>query len=223
MRTFGIIMLCILAVIGGGVAWYKISYPTYVYRYRLSIAVDIDGQTKTASSVIEVRNVTQPKFGSAPPVLTFMHGEAVFLDLGQRGNVIAILGYGPNGSDVDRAGTLVLKKFGLDLTDKNLVRLESLRGSRDLTGNEIPTFVTFTNLNDPNSARVVRLEQFEQAFGPDVQFKRAWVEMTTDPVTHGIEQKMPEIAKRLREKDRVMQIQNVGDPFSPRSGHFFIK
>ena len=193
MRTFGIIMLCILAVIGGGVAWYKISYPTYTYRYRLSIAVDVDGQTKTASSVIEVRNVTQPKFGSAAPYVPHMVGDAVFLDLGVKGHVIATLSFGPDGN-VDYAGTLVPTLFNVG---GNYPKWETLRGSRELSGKFIPTFVTFADLNDPKSARVIEPDSavspdgFAKVFGPGVQFKRAWIEMTTDPVTNGIEQKMP--------------------------------
>ena len=38
---------------------------------------------------------------------------------------------------------------------------------------------------------MVHPDQFEQVFGPDVHFKRTWIEMTTDPVTRGIEKKMP--------------------------------
>jgi hypothetical protein len=195
MRTFGIIMLCVLTVIGGSIAWYKISYPTYIYRYRLSIAVDVDGQTKTASSVIEVVNVTQPKFGSAGPIATQAVGDAVFLDLGANRHVIAILGWGPNGG-TDYAGLLVPTLFHVG-GEANFPKWETLRGSRELTGKYIPTLVTFVDLNNPDSARVIEPDSvvnpdaFAKAFGPGVHFKRAWIEMTADPVTHGIEEKMP--------------------------------
>lgn len=55
----------------------------------------------------------------------------------------------------------------------------------------LPTLVTFTDLNDPMSVRVVDPDGFEQAFGPGVRFKRAFIEMTNDQVTRGIEKKLP--------------------------------
>jgi hypothetical protein len=189
MRTFRIIMPCILAVIGGSIAWYKISYPTYTYRYRLTIAVEVGGQTKTASSVIEVRDVTQPMFGSAPPVVPHVHGDAVFLNLGAKGNVVALLGCDPDGSQ-DCIGTLVNEVFGVAGVE-NFPQLETLRGRRELTGGFVPTLVTFGDLNDPKTARVVPRDHFEQVFGSGVHFKSAWIEMTRDPVTRGIEKTFP--------------------------------
>ena len=50
MRTFGIIVLCIVAVIGSGVAWCKISYPTYTYRYRMTVEVTVNGVTVSSDS-----------------------------------------------------------------------------------------------------------------------------------------------------------------------------
>jgi hypothetical protein len=179
----------LLAVIGSGVAWCKISYPTYVYRYRLSIAVDVDGQTKTASSVIEVRNVTQPMFGSAPPFFPYVHADAIFLNLGTIGNVVALLGCDPDGSQ-DCIGTLVPDVFGIAGVE-NFRQLETLRGKRELTGAFVPTLVTFSDLNDQKSARVVPRDHFEQVIGSGVRFKSAWIEMTSDPVTRGIEKTLP--------------------------------
>jgi hypothetical protein len=80
----------------------------------------------------------------------------------------------------------------------------SLRGKGDLPPDYIPTLVTFTDLNDPKTARVVQPEKFEQEFGPGVRFKRAWLEtvsrgiwplnlldITGEPITWEIEQKLP--------------------------------
>lgn len=189
MYMLGIIALCVVLLIGGGEAWYLLAYRTYTYRFRLTIAVDVDGETATASGVLEVRNVTQPAFGGAPPVVSHVYGDAVFLDLGANGNLIAILGFGPNGSD-DRTDALMLKAFGLDLTDQNFSHLQTLRGSRELTGDDIPTLVTFADPTDPRSARVVGLDQFGRVFGKAVRFKRAWIEMTGEPVTRGIEKRV---------------------------------
>lgn len=187
MRVLAIIALCIGLFIVG----WKLTFPAYTYRYRLSIAVEVDGQTKTASSVIEVRAVTQPNFGAR--VFNHPRGDAVFLDLGEKGNVISLLGCGhpnPYGYLQDCIPTLVHEVFGIAGME-NLWRVESLRGSWELTGKWMPTLITFLSIRDPEFARVVRPEEFETVFGADVHFKRAWIEMTSDPVTDGIEKHFP--------------------------------
>lgn len=189
MRTLGIITLCVFLLIGGGFIWYKLAYPAYTYRFRLSIAVEVGGETKVASSVIEVRVITQPLSPVVSPIRNEISGEAAFLDLGAKGNVVVLLGCNPGGTE-DCVGTLVPNEFGIGGVE-NLARLETLRGSRELFGTHVPTLVTFRDLNDPKSGRVVPTDKFQQIFGPDVHFKRMWIEMTKDPVTRGIEQKMP--------------------------------
>lgn len=188
MRTFGTIVLVLMLLLGGSFALYKVNYPTYTYRFRLAIAVDVGGETRTAASVIEVQAVMRPMPVIFSPVNLYVHGDAVFLDLGNGRNVVALLACNPDGTQGCIA-TLVPNEFSLAGV-KNLAKLETLRGSRELTGRFMPTLVTFRDLNNPKSASVVSPNQFEQTFGPDVHFNRAWIEMTRDPVTRGIEKKL---------------------------------
>jgi hypothetical protein len=193
MRTFGIIMLCILAVIGSGVAWCKISYPAYTYRYRMTVEVMVDGVMHSASSVVEIKIQTQPAAGSVPPIVPYVHGEAVFVDLGNGRNVFALLANGSNANGVDYALYVVPKLFNLTKGgDQDLVKLPHLRGTREVSPSYPPAFVTFKNLDDPTSARVVNAETFESEFGRNVRLNRVWIEMTNEPVTKGlIEKKLP--------------------------------
>ena len=82
------------------------------------------------------------------------------------------------------------KHFKLSWDDWDLAKYSDLRGSWDLPESDMPTFVTFGDLNDPKSARMVRPSEFEQVFGPGVQFKRVEIEMTRVAVTRGIEKKV---------------------------------
>lgn len=191
MRTFGIIVGTIVLIIGGFIAWWASQTPTYVYRFRLVIEADAGGALRSGASVIEVRT-THYKVGSAETagVRSHVRGEAAFVDLGDGKHVIATLGFGPNGSE-DKIDMLVNIVFLPSHPGLRVDGLPKLTGTAPLTGNLIPTLVTFTDLNDPKTARVVRPEEFEQVFGPGVRFKRAFVEMTSDPITRGIEKKMP--------------------------------
>jgi len=196
MRTLTVVTIVVAALIGGGYFWYKQAYPTYTYRFRLSIAAAVGGATKTASSVIEVDTVLQPGSPMFSPVRNDVHGDAVFLDLGEKGNVVALLGCNPDGTQ-DCIGTLVPELFGISGIE-NLAKLETVRGRRDLAGRFMPTLVTFYDPNDPASARVVRPNQFEEVFGPDVHFKGAWIEMTNEPVTRRIDKELPWWGRRGR-------------------------
>ena len=51
-----------LAVIVAGVVLFKLKYPTYAYRYRMTVTVAVNGQVHTGSSVIETRISKQPVF-----------------------------------------------------------------------------------------------------------------------------------------------------------------
>jgi hypothetical protein len=50
------ILIAVMLVYG----FYKIKYPTYTYRYRMTVAVDAGGETRSASSVIEVTATRVP-------------------------------------------------------------------------------------------------------------------------------------------------------------------
>lgn len=208
MKKLGILA----AVLVGLYALYKLIYPTYSYRYRMTVEVDVRGETKSGASVIEVRLSKQPKFlPEVPAVATTVLGDAVFVDLGEGRNVIAVLASGPNGSYVDYPQHVVPGHFKLSYADRDLVQFPQLQGRWDLAS-QLPTLVTFTDLNDPKTAQViydthivetrdersvirreprVAVDRFAEAFGPGVRLRRIWIEMTSEPITRGIEQKLP--------------------------------
>lgn len=190
MRKLGKVLPLIVLVIGGAYAWYRIEHPTYTYRYRLSIAADVGSETKTASSVIEVRIATQALPGIFFPVDVHVYGDAPFLDMGHGRNVFVLLACNPDGTE-DCIADLVPRQFEIPGGLENLSKLEDLHGTRELTGKRVPALVTFLNLSDPKSARVVIPDQFEGVFGPDVHFKRLWIEMTDAQVTRGVERNLP--------------------------------
>lgn len=119
MKKLGIF---VVIVVGLYLA-YKLVYPTYTYRYRMVVEVDVRGETKSGASVIEVSLSKQPKFlPEVPSVATTVRGEAVFVDLGDGRNVIALLASGPNGTDVDYPQHVVPLHFNLSYADGDLVK-----------------------------------------------------------------------------------------------------
>jgi hypothetical protein len=220
VRALGIVAACIVVLIGGAIAWWKVSYPTYTYRYRMTVEVIVDGAVRSGSSVREVRIDKQPQFGSAPPQVSRVRGEAVFIDLGDGRNLIALLASGPTAKDVNYSYNVVPAAFGLTFDDRDLAKLSSLRGVRPLS--RWPTFVTLADPNDPKTARVVT-DDFEQVFGPGVHPRSVVVEPTDAPITWRIEEKMPETIRRLREEARKLQVMMPNDPYKPHLGHFIAR
>ena len=55
----------------------------------------------------------------------------------------------------------------------------------------LPTLVTFKDINDPSSVKVIQPDQFETDFGASYRFINAKIESTTDVPSHNIEQVLP--------------------------------
>jgi hypothetical protein len=189
----------LLLGVGAYAAW-TIKYPTYSYRFRLGIEVEDDGQPKTASSVLEVKTVQGPCLNpSAPCSRTYVYGQAVVLDLGAKPLLIAALAFGRDRlqtSDFEFLPAFAFfgrpewGRFGADDNIGWSKRLSTMSGTRELTGDLTPLLVWFENINDPKTVQQVLPENLPQIFGAKVRFVRAWISLTHDPVSTGIEQRL---------------------------------
>lgn len=188
-----------VAVVVAAVMLYQISYPAYAYRYRMTVKVEVDGQVRSGSSVVEMRVSKQPVFLPGVNRLEYSdRGEAVFVDLGAGRNIVALLASGSYAEGHGAPVRMVPSHFKLDLfDDRQLASLPALRGSWELADKDIPTLVTFSNPSDPGTLRLIRADQLEQTFGPGVHWRGIFIEMTTDAVTSGIESKLPWLTRML--------------------------
>jgi hypothetical protein len=188
--------------------FYKLKYPTYTYRYRMTVEVDAGGQTRSGSSVIEVTATRQPHL--LPEALAFVRsaeGQAIFIALPDGKNIVALLASGAVG---ERRG------FPLDIIPRvftrpnarahNVEDLPDLRGRRELNRDQMPTLVTVTDPTDARTARVVNVDDLGSALG--VHLRSISVEMTKDAVTPiDIERHLPFLVK---ERDQRMQLRYPG-------------
>lgn len=216
LRALGIIFICVMiAAIGAFFVFgWMAAYPTYTYRYRMTVTVDVNGQIRSGASVIEVQVRKQLRLTPETTVLNqSVRGEAVFVDLGENGNVVALLASGSTAENSDFPAQIVPKHFRLNLFESGaLTQLPSLRGDWELSGKDLPTLVAFSNLNDPSTARVVSPTAFAQVFGATARLRSVTVEMTTDPVTHGIKQKIPWLGRMISD--------GLGGRINTYPGHF---
>lgn len=205
-----------LAIIVGTLAVmyaaYNVSYPTYTHRYRLTIEIETPEGARSGSSVIEVttRPLSGP-LGQLFPSSGAPHakGEAVFVDLGQGRNLVALLAFGPDARGPHSMSSLAFEVFRVELT-----RMAHLTGRAELSGDLIPTLVTFKDAQDPKSVWVISSSEFLAVFGPGVRVRRVSIEMTRDGVTTGITQKLPWLAD--------MERRGLGSTINARPGVFTI-
>jgi hypothetical protein len=178
----------IAAVIGGLVLAYKIAYPTMVYKYRMTVEVEVNGEIKSGSSVIEVDRYLTPKWLPGGGMrISHVYGDAVFVDLGSGRNVIAALsvrGGRPSWATAEHWPNWIKGPDGRTATFPMPLRRTALIG-------DLPMFVTFTGINNPMTLLRVSPEQFETILGSGIKLKGVYVETTRDPITRSIAQHLP--------------------------------
>ena len=172
------------------------------YRYKLSIAVNTPNGIKRGSSVGEVLfwDVSIPARGT----MQKLRGDALYLDLGLGARpLIALLTHRLRRKSADaiswssEAGPdtrLLLQFYGEKSSEDfmdDLRRVAAKRGSRKLSPDDLPDLVTFADVNDPNSVIEVDPNDLQAMLGPGNSWNEITIEVVDEPITSGIEQKLP--------------------------------
>ncbi len=213
------------------VGW-MVAAKTPTHAYRLTIEVATPEGPRSASVV---RHVFAPCTGLLHKLLPIgagagsrVDGEAAFVDLGGGRNVIALMAGGPQGDNVDQPLGLAyyaMQDAGLINTDRRamtpplrLCDFTLKAGTAVLSPRLLPTIVTFSDLNDPASARVLQPTEagFTSVLGPGYRLARLAVEMVPvgiwpldivglwgEPVTRGIERRVPFLVSQREPLRRV--------------------
>ncbi|MDT2021206.1 hypothetical protein [Methylocella sp. CPCC 101449] len=215
--------------------FYAWSFASYSYRFRLTVEVDTAAGMKTGSSVLEVMTAMNPPwfFLAANDSVTTARGEAIFVDLGNGGNLVSLLALGPQASD-GGVITLAVRTFfnyqggSYDPRwSKILVKMPTEYSGRRAYTSKKPTLATFTDLNDPSSIREVSYNEPQSVLGSNVHQVRFWIELTRDPVTSTLSLRLPWISDpKLRATAwRLLRKNHLGSGSAPdtifqRSGEY---
>ena len=177
----------------------------YTHHYRLVLEIEDHGEIRTGSSVIGV------SFSPTPPWTVYrlgspwtrFHGEAVVVELSTGQVVVATLMHGPRGN-TEQMQSLASRTLGANAPG-NLRDARNWTGKGEVTGSDIPSMLLFKSRDEPSGGRWVAPDEFEEKIGPNIQLRRMTLEMTSDPVTRQIEEKLPFMARdwdELREEAR---------------------
>jgi hypothetical protein len=181
---------------------------TATINYRLTLEVEVNGVLHTGSSVIQTnwewfspwqRALAQRAYNVTA------HGEAVVVDLGERGVLFALLTgpfYGDRWSgsyltDPQQVLMRQILKHNLANQVDGVIPLEELAAlsqRRDIIAVpplDLPMLVHFHDVSDPLSVEQVDPNNLAASFGPGVKLVRASLAITNDPITTGIQDRLP--------------------------------
>lgn len=196
-----------LLMIGGGtyVAAEVTQNKEYSWRYKMTVSVETPEGIKTGTAVREmnIKFEPRPEYRPEPYHVSFkMRGEAVAVDLGERGMVFVLI--------TPDSYPEVTKTFNgpPPLTIKGAEYYSKLKNVGSLLDpNLYPTIVTFGNLSDPRSVELIRgeefnidlkknirVDRFEKRFGKNVKLKNILVEMTDQNIDWKIGNWLPWLA-----------------------------
>jgi hypothetical protein len=200
MRKSVIIVLILIAAV---VTWFKWTFPTASYRYRLTVAVEVDGQVHSGSSVIELWIRFNPRtlWSAVGTYNDGIRGQAALVDLGARGVLVAALAGQPRGCTVD-ARYLVGRAYepaadrkpcvtGYPGSIENERALARKRGPVELTPDNLPAFIWFSDDTNLMTAKIVKPEEFTSVIGDSARLVSTQIEITNDPVIIDLENRLP--------------------------------
>ncbi|MEQ8448446.1 MAG: hypothetical protein RIB97_02055 [Nitratireductor sp.] len=167
----------------------ELGFNNWRWHQKLSVTVDVGGEIVSGSAVSSVLwwpNFFSGGWGGAA-WLQEVQGEAVVVDLGERGVLFALL---------SRAGdsAYTAKLAGRMLTDTPAngrreavfaAVLASAGRVLEVPPERYPLLVTFTDIADPTTVKRVDPDDLAATFGPGVALKRITLEITDEAVTEG--------------------------------------
>lgn len=195
-------LLGLLALIVGG-DQIRINRPDH--KYRLTVEVTTPDGIKAASGIVAV--VPDRNYNRSGR--TTMRGEAVFVDLGRGKNLVALLAHQQGAKlDLDDINYLALRAYsaahGSRVSFKDMSRQT---GIVPVQGELIPVLVSFGDLKDPASVRLVDSRHAEIVLGDGYAIRGFSAEVVPngfwpidfggplgEPVTRGLHSKLPWLA-----------------------------
>lgn len=209
LKAFAVAAAAITAL-GGWVLDGSTTKPRTI-RSRLTIVVETPEGERSGSSVTQ--NMTSFPGGltraQGYAIWGKLVGEALVVDLGPRGLLFATLespsalARGGLGSYNAALAPFPQERFrgeareDMSENDKYAAYFDEvnrLKPKGELSFKDLPVLVRFRDPKDSASVELVDPLNLAVSFGPGVTLKRAFVEITDDPITKGIETRLPWLA-----------------------------
>ncbi|HEX7790374.1 MAG TPA: hypothetical protein VF467_07600 [Afipia sp.] len=142
---------------------------TYLYRpdhkYRLTVEIEAPDGLRSASGVFSVHPNRAYGGSGSGPAGPRIKGDAVFVDLGNGRNLAMLLLHGINPAETDGMSYLPLRAFAAAGRRMDFRDVKRQTDAVAVTGELIPTLVSFADAANPASIRVVDPANLQAAFG----------------------------------------------------------
>jgi len=203
LKAIGIAVVLLCVVVGGALIAYWVTYPAYTHRMKVFIEIEDGAEVRSGSGVLEVRWQFQPALG--PGAYCDLQGDAILIEL-KNTPVVAILNkYHIEFQDVrNRFCTLALLSYGLGSTASKevLMALANKSGRVQVPPEGVPSFLVFSDPTTLSTAKLVFDNDLSQVLGPGVRLRGVSLELTNEPITRGIVERVPAVASELARKDK---------------------
>ena len=240
-RVFGWLALLAVPLLLVGFVALSFSYPSlihlrsphYTHHYRLTLEVEADGEVHTGSGVIAVvwryggTWETPDEYGAWHETV---RGQAVAVDLGRRGLLIArledegyfggvpiekiaqaVIGSAAAGIPPPPAAEVPIGTWRLDRATRSaLVQLEGRRLALAPDG-AMPSLVWLPDPTDPTAGVSVPGAEALPTVVPGVRWRGAWIEVTDDAVTTDLFSRLPWLAARYQSEKESGRFESRGD------------
>lgn len=194
MKRWQKILIVIVGVIAALWGAHAFTYPTVTFNYLLTVEAMTPDGPKMGSTVIQVSYGSQFNVnGGGRKGDTHVTGEALYLDLGQGKNLFVLLNNKGSGRPIkswdrplefsNNAIYLPVYIFGFKWdwgNERSLsrqVRNVESTGSKQVPLTALPTVVSFSNLDDPNTITVIDPENLSAAIGEGYSLTTASLEI----------------------------------------------
>ena len=199
-RFWRLIFSLILAFIVLGVlpysaiSWYNSKFASGAFRYRITVEVQVDDTVQTGSGVLAASFSIAPKILPGMGFSSRVRGEAVVVDIGDRGALFLLL----KGRSFNSTGQyLPYNFFKIKGSYPAVIRgLADMEARGEIPFERLPMLVRFRDISDPKTVELVDPNDLAASFGPGVNLKRVTIETTKDPVTTGIDERLVWLGKR---------------------------
>lgn len=176
----------LVSVLVAGIYWHNFRPRTFRYRIMVEFETPQGPRAGWAVREVHAERLHKLQWGSMAAAL-FQRGEAVAVDLPGGQTLYALIDCDPTRAWAAAFGV----PWPQDLDDRTLAAIGANPGS-SVEQSGLPRLVRFRDANDPKSMEVVDPVDLAAAFGDGVTFRRVTIQLTDDPVTSGIERRLPD-------------------------------
>ena len=160
---------------------------TWEWNQKLTVEVMTPEGLRSGSAVTNVRWQEKNSSGNYPgsyrgeaAAVEVADGKYLFALIGEGTRYIALLTF--EGERDRPAG----------ITEAGFAAVAGVRGNREVSRERYPLLVTFGDISDPATVKLVDPENLAAIFGPGVSLKRITLTITDEPVTKGeVEKVLP--------------------------------